>query len=100
MFASVPGATGAFYAIRKELFQPISTQTLLDDVQIPMQAVINKKRCIFEPGAVIYDKPSQSTKQESIRKRRTIAGAAQLNVNEPRLVTSVEKPYLAAISFT
>ncbi len=82
-FASVPGATGAFYAIRKELFQPISQQTLLDDVQIPMQAVVQKKRCLFEPRAVIYDRPSQSTKQESIRKRRTIAGAFQLLLMNP-----------------
>lgn len=83
LFASVPGATGAFYGIRKNLFQPIPEQTLLDDVQIPMQAVVQKKRCIFEPRAVIYDTPSQSTQQESIRKRRTIAGAAQLILMNP-----------------
>ena len=33
---SVLGATGAIYAIRRELFQPIPNSTLLDDVLIPL----------------------------------------------------------------
>ena len=77
-FRSVPGATGAFYAIRKELFRPIPADTLLDDVAIPMQAVEQGYRCIFEAGAVVYDQPSESLEIEGIRKRRTIAGNAQL----------------------
>ena len=82
-FRSVPGATGALYAIRKQLFRPISPQTLLDDVVIPMQAVVQGYRCVFEPNAVAYDVPSQSPDQESIRKRRTIAGNAQLIAHHP-----------------
>ena len=74
----VPGATGACYMLRKTLFQPIPAATILDDVAIPMQAVAKGYRCLFEPRALIFDEPSKSTRQESIRKRRTIAGAAQL----------------------
>ncbi|MBS0205174.1 MAG: glycosyltransferase family 2 protein [Planctomycetes bacterium] len=74
----VPGATGACYMLRKNLFQPIPASTILDDVAIPMQAVTRGYRCLFEPGALAFDEPSKSTRQESIRKRRTIAGAAQL----------------------
>lgn len=74
----VPGATGACYAIRKELFQPIPAATILDDVAIPMQAVVKGYRCLLDSDALIFDEPSKSTRQESIRKRRTIAGAAQL----------------------
>lgn len=74
----VPGATGACYAIRKPLFRPIPEQTILDDVVIPMQAVTRGYRCLFEPAAQVFDEPSQSSGQESVRKRRTIAGAAQL----------------------
>ena len=80
-FRSVPGATGALYAIRKSLFQPIDPQTLLDDVVIPMQAVMQGYRCLFEPRAIAYDAPSESPKKEAIRKRRTIAGCAQLIVH-------------------
>ncbi len=74
----VPGATGACYAIRKSLFQPIPPTTILDDVAIPMQAAARGYRCLFEPDAVVFDEPSKSTRQEAIRKRRTIAGVAQL----------------------
>jgi cellulose synthase/poly-beta-1,6-N-acetylglucosamine synthase-like glycosyltransferase len=74
----VPGATGACYAIRKSLFEPIPPATILDDVAIPMQAVARGFRCLFEPEALVFDEPSKSTRQEAIRKRRTIAGAAQL----------------------
>jgi poly-beta-1,6-N-acetyl-D-glucosamine synthase len=82
-FRSVPGTTGALYAIRKRLFRPINTQTLLDDVVIPMQTVVQGYRCLFEPAAIVYDTPSQTPEKESIRKRRTIAGAAQLLVLHP-----------------
>ena len=75
---SVPGATGALYAIRRSLFKPIPPETILDDVAIPMQAVVTGMRCIFEQGARVYDKPSSTAGQESVRKRRTIAGVAQL----------------------
>ncbi len=74
----VPGATGACYAIRKSLFQSIPPATILDDVAIPMQAVARGYRCLFEPEALVFDEPSKSTRQEAVRKRRTIAGVAQL----------------------
>ena len=82
-FRSVPGATGALYALRRSLFRPIPEQTILDDVVIPMQAVAAGYRCLFEPAAIAFDHPSDSTTKESIRKRRTVAGAAQLIVNHP-----------------
>lgn len=77
-FGSVPGATGALYAMRKELFRPIHVDSLLDDVAIPMQAIVGGARCVFESGAVVYDRPAESVAAENIRKRRTIAGNAQL----------------------
>ncbi len=82
-FRSVPGATGALYAIRKPLFRPIHPQTLLDDVVIPMQVVTQGFRCLFEPAAIAYDLPSQTARKETIRKRRTIAGTAQLLIHHP-----------------
>ncbi len=91
-FRGVPGATGALYAIRRELFRPIPEETLLDDVVIPMQAVEQGARCLLEPGAIAWDIPSQSTAQESIRKRRTIAGAAQLIVRQPRWLLPWRNP--------
>src|SRR5207244_9730918 len=82
-FRSVPGATGALYALRRSLFLPIPAATILDDVVIPMQAVTAGFRCVFESAAIAYDLPSASNSQESIPKRRTLAGAAHLIVNPP-----------------
>lgn len=91
-FRSVPGATGALYAIRRSLFQPISQDTLLDDVVIPMQAVSQGTLCVFEPQAIAWDQPSTSLNREAIRKRRTIAGAAQLVTQHPGLLLPWRNP--------
>ena len=68
-FRSVPGATGALYAIRREAFRPIPNSTLLDDVVIPMLAVTQGWRCVFERQAIAWDDPSDSLGREAIRKR-------------------------------
>lgn len=91
-FRSVPGATGALYAIRKTLFQPIPEGTLLDDVVIPMQAVISGSRCVFEPQAIAWDDPSATLGKEAVRKRRTIAGAAQMLLHHPSWLLPWQNP--------
>lgn len=91
-FRSVPGATGACYALRKSHFRPIPATTLLDDVAIPMQIVQQGLRCVFEPAALAYDDPSADPRQEAIRKRRTIAGVAQLVRNAPGLMLPWRNP--------
>jgi len=91
-FRSVPGATGALYAMRRELFRPVPENTLLDDVVIPMQAVEQGYHCLLEPGAIAWDRPSLSAGQESARKRRTIAGCAQLIINQPHWLLPWRNP--------
>lgn len=91
-FRSVPGATGALYAIRREAFRPIPDSTLLDDVVIPMVAVTQGWKCVFERKAIAWDDPSDSLGREAIRKRRTIAGAAQLIVHHPSWLLPWKNP--------
>jgi len=91
-FRSVPGATGALYAIRKNLFLPFPAETILDDVAIPMCIVRQGFRCVFEEKALVYDRPSSTPSQESIRKRRTIAGNAQLAGLWPWLLNPLQNP--------
>lgn len=88
----VPGATGALYAIRRPLFQPIPAETLLDDVLIPMRAILAGKTCHFQPAAQAFDQPSRSFAAEEIRKRRTLAGNWQLPTLEPRLLSPKQNP--------
>ena len=75
---STVGATGAIYGIRRELFEPIPADTILDDVVIPMRIVRRGYRVIFEPGARAYDTASATAQQEFVRKARTNAGTFQL----------------------
>jgi cellulose synthase/poly-beta-1,6-N-acetylglucosamine synthase-like glycosyltransferase len=84
---SVVGATGAFYGVRRDLLQPIPSETLLDDVYIPMQVVKAGKRVIFEPKARAWDLPDQGTEREFARKVRTLSGNYQLLQLQPWLLT-------------
>jgi len=89
---SVPGATGAIYAIRRELFTPLSKDTILDDVVTPMRIVLEKKRVIFDPAARAYEVASGSTRSEYERKTRTLEGNYQLFVQMPRLLAPWHNP--------
>lgn len=79
---STVGATGAIYAIRRDLFEPIPEDTLLDDVLVPLRVVKHGYRVLFEPAARAYDTASAAAKQEFVRKVRTIAGTFQLFARE------------------
>jgi len=87
IIASVPGVTGAIYAMRRAYFEPIPDETLLDDVLIPMNMILKGKRVLFESGAVAFDIPSDDPEREKIRKTRTLAGNWQLLELEPRLLS-------------
>jgi biofilm PGA synthesis N-glycosyltransferase PgaC len=89
---SVPGATGAIYAVRKELFRPIPIQTLLDDVLVPMHICIQGYRTIFESKAIAYDTVSMNFDMEKQRKIRTLAGNWQLLILEPNLLNPFKNP--------
>ncbi len=79
---STVGATGAVYAIRRELFEPIPEDTLLDDVLIPLRITRRGYRVLFEPGARAYDRAAATTAEEFARKVRTLAGNFQLFARE------------------
>lgn len=84
--ASVPGVTGAVYAMRRSAYRPIPDETLLDDVLIPMNMVLEKKTVLFDSNAHAYDIPSEDPKREKIRKTRTLAGNWQLLELRPSLL--------------
>lgn len=80
---STVGATGAIYAIRRDLFEPIPPDTILDDVLIPMQIVRRGYRVIFEADARAHDLIAMNPREDFIRKTRTIAGTFQLFARYP-----------------
>jgi poly-beta-1,6-N-acetyl-D-glucosamine synthase len=83
---STIGATGAIYAIRRQLFERIPPDTILDDVLIPLRIMRRGYRVLFDPEARAIDGPSETAYQEFIRKARTITGTFQLFSRERWLV--------------
>jgi biofilm PGA synthesis N-glycosyltransferase PgaC len=83
---SVVGVTGAIYAIRREAFEPIPEDTVLDDVLIPMQAVRAGWRVVFDERAIAWDRPANEPARERVRKIRTLAGNFGLIAAHPWLL--------------
>lgn len=79
---SVVGVTGAVYAMRRELFEALPEDTILDDVLVPMRVTRRGYRVVFEPLARAYDAAGSSLKGEFARKVRTISGNFQLFTRE------------------
>ena len=75
---SVVGATGAIYAVRRQLLVHIPAGTILDDVYIPMNVVREGFRVTFVPNAHAWDLADQGSDREFSRKVRTLTGNYQL----------------------
>jgi poly-beta-1,6-N-acetyl-D-glucosamine synthase len=82
---SMFGATGPFYALRRELAVPIPHDQLLDDMYLPLAAYFRGYRLIVEPRARAFDYPT-SRETEFTRKRRTLAGNYQILRAYPGLI--------------
>lgn len=89
---SVVGATGAVYAIRRILYRDLPHGTLLDDVMVPMQVVMQGFRTVFDGSARAHDVVSHNVSQEWVRKVRTLAGNWQLMSFLPILLAPWKNP--------
>lgn len=90
--ASVAGVTGALYAIYTKDYTPLAPDTLLDDFEVPLEIIRQRKRCIMEPGAIIYDYPQNDTAGEKIRKVRTLTGNFQSFFRHPWVFSPAKNP--------
>ena len=82
---SMEGATGALYAMRRELAVPLPPGTLLDDVYLPLAALFKGYRIVLEDRALAYDAPD-ALHTEFYRKVRTLAGNYQILGSYPQLL--------------
>jgi cellulose synthase/poly-beta-1,6-N-acetylglucosamine synthase-like glycosyltransferase len=89
---STVGATGAVYALRRALWQPLPPETLLDDVLAPMRAVLAGHRIVYEARALAFDAAAADAAAEARRKKRTLAGNYQILAQEPRLLVPGVNP--------
>ena len=89
---SVVGATGAIYAIRRELFEMLPPNLILDDVYLPVRIAMRGYRVLLEPQAVAHDVASGEQRHEYLRKRRTMVGNLQLMRAVPGLLSPRANP--------
>jgi cellulose synthase/poly-beta-1,6-N-acetylglucosamine synthase-like glycosyltransferase len=89
---SVVGVTGAIYAIRRELFEVLPEDLILDDVMAPMRIVLGGRRVVFDSAAKAFDTVTCCANAEYNRKVRTLAGNYQLLVRMPALLNPFRNP--------
>lgn len=75
---STVGVTGCIAAVRRTLFRPIPTGTVLDDVYWPLRVVMEGRRVVFSRDARAYDRSTAEVSGEFRRKVRTLSGNLQL----------------------
>lgn len=95
---SMLGATGPFYAIRRELVVSMPPDTLLDDVFLPLAAFFRGYRLVVEPSAKAYDEPT-SLATEFRRKVRTLAGNYQIMQRYPALLGPRNRMWIHYLSY-
>lgn len=74
---SVVGAAGELFSIRKELFEPVPHDTLIEDFYLTLRIAQKGYRVIYEPEAYAVEGPSASVGEELKRKIRIAAGGIQ-----------------------
>ena len=95
---SIFGATGAIYAIRRELAVPLPADVLLDDMYLPLAAFFKGYRLVVERKAIAWDVPT-NLDEEFVRKVRTLGGNYQLIGYYPQLLGPGNRMWLHYMSY-
>lgn len=74
---SVVGAAGELFSIRKELYEHVDTNTLIEDFYLSLRINQRGYRTAYEPEAYAMENSSENVKEESKRKVRIAAGGFQ-----------------------
>ena len=74
---SLVAAAGELFSIRRDLWQPIPEDTILDDLHLTLEVCLKGWRFRYEPLAVATEPPSPALGEERERKIRIAAGAFQ-----------------------
>jgi biofilm PGA synthesis N-glycosyltransferase PgaC len=89
---SIVVCTGAVYAIRRSLFEPIPEGLAVDDMWVPLHIARKGYRVVFDTHAHAYDRLVSSFGAEFKRKVRTLAGNYQLMWAAPWLLVPIMNP--------
>ncbi|MBI2797615.1 MAG: glycosyltransferase [Gemmatimonadetes bacterium] len=89
---STIGVSGAIYAMRASLWEPLPPGLILDDLHLPMRLVLAGHRVGFEPAAIATETRTVESRQEYRRKVRTLTGNFQLVTWRPALLVPLRNP--------
>lgn len=82
----LPAVTGAIYAMRRALFDPMPRGVILDDMWQPTAVLLAGQRVWMARDAYAYDRVSGDAGLEFRRKLRTLAGNWQLMHLKPAML--------------
>lgn len=71
------GVNGGIYALRRELYEPIPTNAIVDDFLIGMRVHLHQKRLIYDSTAIALEETPDTIGQEFQRRSRIGAGGFQ-----------------------
>ena len=86
------GVSGAIYAMRRDLWQPLPAGLILDDLFLPMQLVLLGWRVGFTEKARAHDIRRFAAGQEYRRKVRTLTGVIQVCAWLPGIMNPLRNP--------
>ncbi len=89
---SCVGVSGSIYAMQRDLWKPLPIDLILDDVYVPMRAVLAGWRVGFSGRARAIETRQHSAVSEYHRKVRTLTGVVQLCVRLPALLVPIRNP--------
>ncbi len=75
---SVMGVDGGMYLLRKDIYQPLPADTILDDLVISMQVIRSGRRVVYDGDIKATESGTPTSRQEFSRRVRMIAGVVQL----------------------
>lgn len=93
-YYSTIGAAGELFAIRRDLYQSLERDTLLDDFMLSMKICENGYTIAYEPKAYAMESSSANSKEELKRKIRIAAGGIQSITRLRKLANPLNNPKL------
>jgi cellulose synthase/poly-beta-1,6-N-acetylglucosamine synthase-like glycosyltransferase len=87
---SIIGVTGAIYALRKALWEPLPAGLINDDVFVALAVAHQGARVVTCESAFAIDRRKFTAREEFRRKVRTLTGVLQLCVLRPSLLNPLK----------
>ena len=92
---SVVGAAGELFSIRRELYEPVPSNSVLDDFMISMRIAEKGFKIVYEPEAYAQELSSANIAEELKRKVRIAAGGIQSIIWLNKLLNPFRFPTLS-----